>query len=255
MVNVNGTRLTAGAYHGTITFKAGSHTQQVGVALTVNVPPTPSITMQTTTLNFTTYKGFDPTPQTFTLSNTGNAPLNWKASEDGNGATFAPVTPSSGQVQSGKSVELRVSPHVAGYGATALVTTITVADTDPGVTVPSQNLSVTITILDQAAIILSDNQLNLTNTSTSHSLGINNSGSADLHWTVKLNETDATSVSWLSVDQSSGTLTPGAYVVITVQCDPSQLSPGTYSATLTVSDSDTGSPVAPQSVQITLVVS
>ncbi len=257
-VNVNGSVLTQGAYHGTITFKAGGLTPQVGVAVTVNQPPAAAINVQNTPLSFTTYKGSNPPPQSFILTNAGNAPLNWTTSEDGNGITFAPVTPTSGQVAPSKSVILTIKPDVLTYGATVLSTIITVADSDPGTTVSSRKLSVTITVLDQARITLSPNQLNFTNSSTtsdtSQLLTITNSGTADLNWSITLSEQIGANITWLSVDLPSGTLTPGAYGVVNVHCNSSQLTGGTYTATLTVSDSDSGTPVSPQTVQITLVV-
>ena len=38
-VNVNGNVLTQGSYHGTVTFKTGNFTPQMGVVVTVNPPP------------------------------------------------------------------------------------------------------------------------------------------------------------------------------------------------------------------------
>ncbi|HYX49914.1 MAG TPA: choice-of-anchor D domain-containing protein, partial [Ktedonobacteraceae bacterium] len=257
-VNVNGSVLTQGVYHGAITFKNGDFTPQVGVAVTVNPAPTTAINVQNTTLSFTTYKGNNPTPKTFTFTNTGNAPLNWTASEDGNGASFAPVNRTSGQVAPGKSVVLTVSPNVLGYGAGILSTVITIADSDPGTKVSSQKLSVTITVLDQAAITLSTNTLSFANSSTtpdtSKLLSITNSGSATLNWSVALKETTAANITWLSVDLPSATLSPGARSVVNVHYDSSQLSSGTYTATLTINDSDPGTPVSSQVVQITLIV-
>lgn len=257
-VNINGSVLTPGVYDGTITFKNGGFTPQVEVAVTVNTPPTAAINIQSTPLSFTTYKGSNPAPKTFTLTNTGNAPLNWTVSEDGNGMAFAPVTPTSGQVAVGKSVILTVSPTVLGYGAGVLTSIITVADSDSGTRVPSQKLAVTITVLDQAAIMLSTNTLSLTASSTtldtSQLLTITNSGSADLNWSIALKEETGANIAWLSADLASGTLSPGAQSVINVHYNSSQLPSGTYMATLTVSDSDSGTPVSSQVVQITLVV-
>jgi len=113
-------------------------------------------------------------------------------------------------------------------------------------------------VLDQAAITLSASTLNFTNSSstpdTSQLLTITNSGSANLNWSIALNEETGANVTWLSVDLASGTMIPGAQSVINVHCNSGQLPSGTYKATLTVSDSDLGTPVAPQTVQITLVV-
>ncbi len=115
---------------------------------------------------------------------------------------------------------------------------------------------VNITVLDQPQISLSTTGLDFSNDSTLQSssqlLVITNTGSSDLNWAITI-PSDATG--WLSVDTSSGTLAPGESVVVDVTCDSSQLTTGSYTAALQVGDSDPGTPVTPQTVDITLTVS
>jgi Viral BACON domain len=115
---------------------------------------------------------------------------------------------------------------------------------------------VNITVLDQPQISVSTNTLDFNNDSTlqnsSQLLVITNTGSSDLNWAVTI---PSQSAGWLTVDSSSGTLAPGESVVINVTCDSSQLASNNYTASLEISDSDPGTPVTPQTVDVALTVS
>jgi hypothetical protein len=253
-VNINASTLKAGSYQGTLTFSDGTFIRQVTVALTVSVPQIANIGIQTGALTFTTTQGTDPQPQTFSITNTGTATLNWSLTEDQNGKNFAAVTPTSGSLAPGKSATITVTAHVARANPGTINATITVADSDTGTTVQSQSVEVGITINGQTLIsgglALSPNALSFSNTSTlnhtSQLLSITNTTGNSLNWSM------ATSVSWLSANTPSGTLAPGEMVVIYVKCDSSQLSTGSYNAILMISGSD-GSTSA--SVNVTLTVS
>ncbi|HLI06623.1 MAG TPA: choice-of-anchor D domain-containing protein [Ktedonobacteraceae bacterium] len=255
-IAVNGVGLQANAYQGTVTFNSNGQSRQVAIALTISTPPAPAINVQVHTLNFSSIMGKDPTAQTFIISNTGNATLNWSASEDQIAATYAPIAPTSGSLAPAQSATVTVSPTTAQLGAGSLSGTITIADSDTGVSIPPQKVVVNITVLDQPQISVSTNELDFSNDSTltdsSQLLVITNTGSSDLNWAVTL---PSQSADWLSVDNSGGTLPPGQSVVIDVTCDSSQLATGSYTAALQVSDSDPGTPVTPQTVTVVLTVS
>ena len=254
-VSANAASLVAGVYQGTITFSANGVSRDVSVVFTVAAPPQPAISTQTTPLTFSVYKGQAPAPRTFTLSNTGNAPLNWAASEDNNGASFAPVSPAKGLLAAGSTTTLTVSPNITGAAAGVLATTITIADTDTGATVASQKIAVSITILDQPNLAVDSTTLSLSASSsyptTSTLFTISNSGTQNLNWVITPDATAA----WLTFDISSGVVAPGQSQVVNVQCNSSQLTPGTYKATFTVGDSDTGTTVVTQTIHVTFVVS
>ncbi len=64
------------------------------------------------------------------------------------------------------------------------------------------------------------------------------------NWNIRANLTGTTIVQWLSVNPSSGTITPGGSDVLSVTCDATGLEPGTYGAKLRfVSNDLTNSPV------------
>lgn len=255
-IAVNGTGLSPAAYQGTVTFSYNGVSRQVAVALTVSTPPAPSINVQVSTLNFSTIMGKNPAPQSFTISNTGNATLNWSASEDQVASTYAPLTPGSGSLAPAQSATITVSPATTQLGVGSLSGTITLADSDTGVSIPARKVVVNITVLDQPQISVSTNSLNFSNDSTlpdsSQLLVITNTGSSALNWAITI---PSNSSGWLSVDTSSGTLAPGESVVVNVTCDSSQLTTGSYTAALDVSDSDPGTSVTPQTVDIALTVS
>jgi hypothetical protein len=252
-VAVNGAALSPRSYQGTLTFAYNGMLKEVPVALTVSVPPAPIISLSQNTLNFSTILGTNPAVQTVTITNSGNAVLNWVTSEDQNGASFAPVSPASGSLSPMQSAHLTIAPDVSHQNAGTLSTKLTIADGSVKTKVASQQVMVTIVIKDQAMIALSQSSMTFNQSSdipsSSQLLTINNSGSQPLNWTLQ------SSASWLSADTSSGTIAVGGNALLNVQADTTGLTPGTYTATLVVSDSDPSSPVGPQTVTVTLTVS
>lgn len=248
--------LGTGSYQGTMTFSyAPGASTTVSVTLMVNAPPVPGLAVQPSTLSFSAIQGTNPAPQSFTIIDTGTAPLNWGITEDANGAAFARVSSTHATLAPGKSVTITVRPSVAGVSATVIHAVITVLDTDSGTPVKSQQVNVTITIVSQAVISVNENQMVFTHdsiiTNSTQFLEITNTGSATLNWSIPTSSLP----SWLSLDVTSGSLIPNGFIPVNVTCDSSQLPPGKYSATITVIDSDPGTPVAPQTITVDLTVS
>lgn len=253
--------LSIGTYQGTITFSYGGVTATpVAVTLIVNSPPLAKIALSSGGLSFHAIMGQNPPAQSFTIKNTGNGPLNWGILEDANGKTYAPVSQSSGALAPGKSAVIVVTPSLGQVGAGTLNAMITVVDTDAATSVKSQQIKVTLTIVNQAVISLDQYQMTFNhsvslqiNVST-QLLTITNTGSAPLNWSLTI--TNSSPVKWLSVDNSGGTgLQPGGADFINVTCNSTNLSPGTFTATLTISDNSKVNPAPPQTVTVTVVVS
>jgi len=118
---------------------------------------------------------------------------------------------------------------------------------------------VTVTIVNQAVISLDQSQMTF-NHSVSQQINVStqmfmltNTGSAPLNWSLTIS--NPSPIAWLSVDTSGGTnVPPGGAAFITVSCDSSNLSPGTFQATLTLRDTDAGTPVAPQTITVVVIV-
>jgi len=212
----------------------------------------PAIAITPSALSFSAIQGTHPAPQSFTISNTGNARLNWAATEDASGSAFALVSPKQGTIAPGKTAVVRVIPDITRAPAGFIDALITILDTDKGTRVPSQQVA--ITILNQAVINVSSTTMTFTTTNSIQSLVITNTGSAPLDWTVGPSTVGQPLPSWLSVDITVGTLSPGESQTVKVTCDSTDLSTN-HTATLVVSDTDTVTPVVPQDVQVILKVS
>jgi hypothetical protein len=248
--------MAVNTYQGALSFSyAGGPAQQIAIILNVMPPPQPAMHLSQQSLNFATNQGFDPPMQNVTIENPGNAPLNWVIQSDLIGEIYLQISPTSGSVAPGQSMRVSIAPHLASANGT-LTSILTVADSDTGTTVPSQQIAVSIAITDQPVIALSTSRLDFahgssSNTDTTSLLVITNNGNLPLNWTL----TASPPVSWLSFGTTSGSLAPGDFIYINVRCFSTGMKPGTYTATLTVKDSDARTVVAPRSVAITLVIS
>lgn len=253
-IAVNAASLKPNSYQGTLNFSYGTTTRQVAIALTVSVPLLPSIKLNTNVLNFSTIKGNNPAPQSFTITNTGNTTLNWKIVEDQNGITYLPLTPNTGSLLPSASTSVTISPAVQQANAGIIASTITVEDSNTNPQVPAQSVAANVTVSDIPALNLSTNSIifndNSNNTHGLQLVTITDTGSQPLDWQIQ----PSVNVAWLSISTTSGTVAPGQNTVVDVTCDSSSLSPGTYTVTLTVSDTDPGTPVPSQTIVVTLNV-
>ncbi len=253
-VAANAASLKPGSYQGTVDFNYGTSTRQVAVALTVSLPPLPSIKLNASSLSFSSIKGTNPQPQSFTITNSGNTTLNWKIVEDQNGITYLPLTPSSGSLLPNASTTVTISPSVQQAGAGTIASTISVQDSDTNQKVPDQSVAVNVTISDIPVMNLSPSNITFSQNSDNPQglqlLTIANTGSQPLDWQI----VPSYNATWLSLSITSGTVNPGQNTIVDITCDSSSLSPGTYTVQLTVSDSDPGSPVPPQVIIVALTV-
>jgi hypothetical protein len=219
-------------------------------SLTVSPSPLPSMSVKPSLLAFSTIQGSNSSPQTFNITNTGNAQLNWAITEDANAISFISVSSIHGTVTPGSSAPIAVTPNVVQSTAGVINATITILDTDKGTPVQSQQVAVKITVSDQAVISVSSTNLTFNSTNTPQLITITNTGSGPLNWTLS-----QPLPSWLSVDIPSGTLAPKETAFLNVASNSAGLRPGPpYTYTLVVSDTDAHTPVIPQKIQVTLIV-
>lgn len=252
-VRVNTHNLTPGNYQGTLNFSyAGGSAQQVAVTLAVNAPPAPVMHISTQNLSFHTNQGFNPTPQSFTISNTGNAPLNWQIKPDANGASYLSIAPNKGSISPGQSTSVSIAP-LLGNASGPINSTLTLQDSDSSTTVPAQQVGVSIAITSEPILVVDTGNLafnySSTPVTTSQLVIFTNTGSLPLNWTL------SGGASWLSVDVSGGSIATDDFGFITVTVTDNNLKPGTYTTTLTLKDADANTVVAPQHFTVTLVVS
>src|SRR6266700_3968132 len=268
-LTVNRSNLTPQTYTGYINFfqqgtnnaltlKVTMSVTSLAATVTVSPPPTiltvgpsllPAMVLTTKALTFNAIQGKNPAQQSFSLSNPGNAPLNWAITGDANANTLLSISPKSGTVAPGSNVPITVTPNILNSTAGVINATLAIQ----GTSVNSQQVAVKITISNQALISVSPVNivcnLSSTTTSSTQSLNITNSGSATLNWTFSQSLPP-----WISVDTPSGTLSPGFIAFVNVACNNTALQAGTYTYTLVVSDTDAHTPVIPQNVQVKLTV-
>ncbi len=224
--------------------------------LTAGPAPLPAMATTTSALTFNAIQGKNPPQQAFTLSNPGNAPLNWTITGDANANTLLSISPKSGTLTPGSSVPITVTPNVGSSKAGVINATLTIQDSDSGTAVKSQQVAVKIIISNQALISIAPSSiscnLSSTVTTSSYQLNITNTGSAALNWTLLSQSLP----SWISIDNTSGQLLPPGYTTfVHIACNNTGFQAGYHTSySLVVSDTDAQTPVAPQNVLITLTV-
>src|SRR5260370_8398577 len=149
---------------------------------------------------------------TTTITNIGNAPLNWAITEDANAAAYIPVTQMHSTLAPGQSAAITVSPDVTQASAGTINAVITVSDSDTGTAVQSQQVAVTIVIL--AAPILSVTPTSLIGNQSCQPVGgnyacfvtlTNTSQTAGLSWTPN----SAAPPPGITLEPTGGILAPG----------------------------------------------
>jgi len=101
--------------------------------------PVAGMSVQPTTLNFTTTPGSFAESQPLVITNTGSKTLDWTAVVD---STFVVITPTSGSLDPTVSTVMMVTATLPSPGQ-SITTSITIECSDP--TVQVQQITVTIT--------------------------------------------------------------------------------------------------------------
>jgi hypothetical protein len=232
--------LNAGTYTGAITVSgSGVPSQTVSVSLTVN-DQAPALDLSTASLSAAVEKGKDAAATSFTVRNAGGGTLSYAVADN---QSWLGVSPASG-TSTGESDTIGVSFSTASLNAGSYTAAITVS----GNGVPSQTVSVSLTVNDQApAITLSTSSLSAVvekgKDAAATSFTVRNAGGGTLSYTVADNQ------SWLGVSPASGTST-GESDTVGVSFSTASLNAGSYTAAITVS----GSGVPSQTVSVSLTV-
>jgi hypothetical protein len=147
VISVEGLEL--GDYSGAITFEGNASNAPQVLEAALSVTDWPSIALAGT-LAFEAYEGDSPAAQALSLSNDGDGTLNWTASAD---SSWVTVTPASGLLPAGSSVELEVAVNGAGLTAgsrSAVVAVSGNADDSP------QTADLEFTVLDRPDLAADD---------------------------------------------------------------------------------------------------
>ena len=142
-VHIDDSRLGPGSYQGTLTFNAGGQAKQVAVSLTISPPPAPIISVDPSTLTFSTSKGSNFSSQLISVTNVGQATLNWRISQSNSAANLSLT---QGTLNPGESDILTVTPTVATTSTGTFTTIITFSHADPTLKVQPVQLTITMVI-------------------------------------------------------------------------------------------------------------
>ncbi len=165
-ITVTSIALADGSYSGSISLSAvdGGITvlgspQTVNVALTVLAPPTLSLTSTAGQLTFTatppaqsvlpTATATATPSRTLTISNTGEASLNWTATLPADTPTFLSLATASGSLSGDANATIILLINPAGQASGTYRTSITIQATDPltGEAVQGSPLTIPVTII------------------------------------------------------------------------------------------------------------
>lgn len=269
LVSANTRKLAAGSYSITAAIKGlDANNNEISgspqvVNIMVNVQPPCTLAAPTSgSLAFTATSGSgDPAPQTLSLSATGNCawPVGWHAS---GAPTWLGLSPASGSFSaSGQSASISVAPTIASLAPGVYNATISVGATDSSnqqLSGSPQSFTVSLTV--QASCTLQQpSGLSFSvpeGKTSSSSLPISESGACarPVSWTASWKSL------WLQLDGASGSDSGsdgGGGSSANVSVNTSGMQPGTYSDSITLTASGSGStPVqgSPQTVSVSLTV-
>ncbi|WP_170293350.1 BACON domain-containing protein [Thermogemmatispora aurantia] len=130
-VQINVAGLAPGSYQGSLIFSAGALKQEITVTLTVQTLALPTISVEPAILIFDVPHGTTPAAETVTITNGGNAPLNWIITADQSDPPLKITPESGGPLAPGQDVTVSIVPMLSQVPAnTSLSLTLTVAERD-----------------------------------------------------------------------------------------------------------------------------
>jgi hypothetical protein len=270
-VSVDTTNLKPGTYFSYISIAVGQQsTQSVAVQLAVQTPPLPSapiINASPLNLNASFTVGQqDPPGQLVTITNTGGSQLNWSASLSSSIASWLGVSPAAGTIAPGQTGQLQVNVTAANLSPGTYVGQIQINGVD-GNNVPAGGSpqTITVTFVVQPPCALSPPSLKALAFSATQggtdpaaqSMVLSASGNCEwpLSWKAAV---VGSAPSWLKFSPASGSFA-NSNQTATLKVAPSieGLSPGTYSAKISISALDAVGQTAqgsPQTLTVTLNV-
>jgi hypothetical protein len=199
---------------------------------TASTPLLPSLRVSANSL---TFLGFNPAPQSVSISSSGSA-LNWNATDD---RTWLSVTPGTGSTPG----TVTVSVNTAGLAAGTYNGVITV--TAPGAS-NSPTISVSLSVPSTPpTLVVNPNSLEFSAivggaSPAGKSFEITNAGGGSINWTAAVNQT------WLSATPTSGT----ASSTVAVTVNTVGLAAGAHNGSITISSASVSN--SPQTINVSL---
>jgi hypothetical protein len=257
-INSEANSLAVGSYSDTITFTNttnGNGNTTRGVALTVNTPPGVLSVTPATELSCSGTQGgpFSPCNQDYAIQNTGGTSINWSASK-----TQGWVTLSSGGGTLGAGSSTTVSVSI-NSGTNSLIAgsysdTVTFANTSNGNGNTTRGVNLTVNpppgvlSVNPSTDLLSSGTQGGPFSPSSKDYTVQNTGGTSINWTASKGQ------NWVTLSNTSGALAPGASVTVTVSINSggNGLAPGSYSDTISFTNTTNGSGNTTRAVSLTV---
>jgi hypothetical protein len=239
--------LSVGTHTATIIISdpaASNSPQTIPVTLTITAPKA-TISRNPGSLSPSIAAGSNAPAQTFNVWNSGGGTLSYSVSVD---QSWLRCNPPSG-TSTGEQDSITVSYSTASLSVGTHLAMITISD--PAASNSPQTIPVTLTVAAVVQASISRNPSSLSaltiagNNAQAQTFSVWNSGAATLNYAISVDQ------SWLSCSPASGT-SVGEQDTITVSYSTTSLAVGTYSATITITDSAANN--SPQTIPITLTV-
>ncbi len=215
-ITINRTGLAPGNYSDTISISSNGGSGNVSVSMSVP-EPSPSLSISPTSLDF----GATNTQMTFNITNSGGGTLNWQASKQ---QLWLNILPTTGSLTAGKSqtVTLTVNRADLKEGVYRDVVSITT-------NVGSGNVNVSMTVPEPSpSLSFNPTSIDFGTADTTKTLTITNKGGGTLNWQVSKAQ------NWLTLSPTSGTLTSGNSQNITLTVVRTNINPGSYKDTVSI---------------------
>jgi trimeric autotransporter adhesin len=229
-VSVNPAGLAPGTYMGSVGLSSGA-APPMTVQVTLTVQPPLMFTLSATSLNFVATSAV-PQPPTQTISVFSNLPTNVVPTATTNsGNAWLTVTQNSGQTPLTLTVSVAAGlvqgPHTG---------MITLSTTRPGPVLATIPVSYTVDAPQSPTLLVSPDTLNFSSAQgglpIQQAIAVSNTGGGALPYSAQI--TAQSGGNWLTLQSTTGTATAGTPGSIPFTINPGTLTPGAYSATVTV---------------------
>ncbi|UCH85588.1 MAG: BACON domain-containing protein, partial [Candidatus Latescibacterota bacterium] len=215
-VSADNTGLQPSTYIGKIEIISTGGEGEVGVAFGVNPHPIASLSVSSLEFNSSS------TETSFELSNTGTGLLQWTISASENWLTFVPA---SGNLSAGSSVSITARVNRSGMDVGSYTATVTVESNSDGGDV---DMPASMDVPASPLLEVSTSAVFLDYFVDTDQFTIRNVGNAPFSWNGSADET------FVTLDQTSGTINGGDSVVVTASAVRTGLGTGSYGATITI---------------------
>jgi len=258
-INSGANSLFPGSYSDTVSFTnttngLGNTTRPV--SLTVIAPGALSVTPADGLTSSGIQGGpFTPSSKAYTLQNTGGRAINWAATKL---QAWTTLTPTSGVLAAGGSTTVWVSINSGANSLTpgSYSDTVSFTNTDNGNGNTTRPVSLTVNATPGVLSVTPADGLTSSGiqggpfTPSSKAYTLQNTGGSSIDWTASKLQT------WTTLSSASGTLNAGASTTLTVSLNSgaNSLSPGSYSDTVSFTNTTNGNGNTTRPVSVTVNV-